>query len=304
VGIKSFFFFFLLLLLYQNHIKSVCIQMERSLTIELPVEQVAKVVKRHLVYQPGSSSSLIPPRPSRNKHLKQQHKGHKRAETTSTYSKHHLLSGGAILDEIYKWTAKVEHKQQKRTRTQSISLPAIREPTIDISLQSLKQPGGFRRYFVLNKAAKQGKNPPNFVTGSFVEFLCLYGHFGGENLSDVASSEEEEYSSSEEDSGSDEEEIPEGSIAAYNGSPLNNASYVSYGSMNNASSSAGLPLPASASNSKTAVEPLQFKQLQEREAMPLLSRVKPGQTFQGKATPGKAMFLLLKSFVTTGKSIE
>ncbi|KAI8876038.1 hypothetical protein K501DRAFT_232704 [Backusella circina FSU 941] len=272
--------------------------MERSLTIELPVEQVAKVVKRHLVYQPGSSSSIIPPR--RKQHHK--HKGHKQHQTTSpTYSKHHLLSGGSILDEIYKWTAKVEHKQQKRTRTQSISLPAIREPTIDTSLQSLKQPGGFRRYFVLNKAAKQGKKPPNFVTGSFVEFLCLYGHFGGENLSDVASSEEEEYSSSEEDTDSEEEEIPEGSIAAYNGSPLNNASYVSYGSMGNASSSAGLPLPASASNSKTAgVEPLQFKQLQEREAMPLLSRVKPGQTFQGKATPGKAMFLLLKSFVTTG----
>ncbi|KAI7895816.1 transmembrane amino acid transporter protein-domain-containing protein [Mucor mucedo] len=279
--------------------------MERSVTIDLPVEQVAKVVKRHLVYHPASSSSsLIPPRPSRKQRQqqrkqKQQQRKQSLLQTKSpTYNSHHLLPGGSILDEIYKWTAQVENKQQRRTRTQSISLPAIREPTVDISLQSLKQPGGFRRHFVLSKAAQQGKKPPNFVTSSFVEFLCLYGHFGGENLSDAESSSDDDDSSlntSEEEENSEGEDAPEGSIMAYRGPPLNNASYVSYGTTNDQPL---LPLPTS--SSKRPLVPLQYKQLQVRETQPLLSRSRPGQTLQGKATPGKAMFLLLKSFVTTG----
>ncbi|KAG2200045.1 hypothetical protein INT47_007690 [Mucor saturninus] len=279
--------------------------MERSVTIDLPVEQVAKVVKRHLVYHPASSSSsLIPPRPSRKQRQqqrkqKQQQRKQSLLQTKSpTYNSHHLLPGGSILDEIYKWTAQVENKQQRRTRTQSISLPAIREPTVDISLQSLKQPGGFRRHFVLSKAAQQGKKPPNFVTSSFVEFLCLYGHFGGENLSDAESSSDDDDSSlntSEEEENSEGEDAPEGSIMAYRGPPLNNASYVSYGTTNDQPL---LPLPTS--TSKRPLVPLQYKQLQVRETQPLLSRSRPGQTLQGKATPGKAMFLLLKSFVTTG----
>ncbi|GAA5801756.1 transmembrane amino acid transporter protein-domain-containing protein [Helicostylum pulchrum] len=288
--------------------------MERSVTIDLPVEQVAKVVKRHLVYHPASSSSLIPPRPSRKQRQQrkqqqqQQQKQQEQQEqqkavpvnSSSSYNSHHLLPGGSILDEIYKWTAEVEHKQHKRNRTQSISLPAIREPTIDNSLQSLKQPGGFRRHYVVSKAAKQGKKPPNFVTSSFVEFLCLYGHFGGENLSDAESSSSDEDDSSidntsDEEESSEPEDAPEGSINAYRGPPLNNASYVSYGTTNDQQL---LPLPTT--SSKKPLVPLQYKQLQVRETQPLLSRSRPGQTLQGKATPGKAMFLLLKSFVTTG----
>ncbi|KAI8972097.1 transmembrane amino acid transporter protein-domain-containing protein [Pilobolus umbonatus] len=249
--------------------------MERTVTIDLPVEQVAKVVKRHLVYQP---SSLIPPRPSR----KQRHRKQKTPVVPSnspSYNAHHLLPGGAILDEIYKWTAEVDNKQLKRSRAQSISLPAVREPLLDIPLQTLRQPGGFRRYHVLSRAAKQGKQPPNFVTNSFVEFLCLYGHFGGENLSEDESSTSS--SSSEEEPVSSEDE-PESSIH-----PI---SY--YGA-----TQPTLPIIRPISK---PVLPIKYNQLQERESMPLLSRSRLGQTLQGKATPGKAMFLLLKSFVTTG----
>ncbi|KAI7906870.1 transmembrane amino acid transporter protein-domain-containing protein [Cokeromyces recurvatus] len=286
--------------------------MERSVTIDLPVEQVAKVVKRHLVYHQtssASSSSLIPPRPSRKQRKQQQkqqqqQKNYKLKEQQQqqqkqpTYNTHHLLPGGSILDEIYKWTAHVENKQQKRNRAQSISLPAIREPIIDASFQSLKQPGGFRRHYVLNKAARQGKRLPNFVTSSFVEFLCLYGHFGGENLSDAdeSSSDSESSYHSSEDEASSEEDVHEveGSIMAYRGQPLKN--YVSYGSTDDQEYSSLLPT----TTSKKPLIPLQYEQLEIRERMPLLSRSRPGQTLQGKATPGKAMFLLLKSFVTTG----
>ncbi|KAG0743171.1 hypothetical protein G6F16_010104 [Rhizopus arrhizus] len=270
--------------------------MERSLTIDLPVEQVAKVVKRHLVYAP---SSFIPQRPKQHRHKQKK----QTQSNLPVYNSHHLLPGGSVLDEIYKWTAHVENKQHRRNRTQSISLPATREPLLDLpSLQSLKQPGGFRRHFVFVEAAKKGKRT-NFVTNSFVEFLCLYGHFGGENLSDEESSSSDDTttddnSSSHHNDDDEEEQAPEGSIMAYRGSPLNN-----YGGIetSNAHNKKGglLPLPAT-SNKKRNVVPLQYNQLQARESMPLLSRSRPGQTLQGKATPGKAMFLLLKSFVTTG----
>ncbi|KAI8375654.1 transmembrane amino acid transporter protein-domain-containing protein [Choanephora cucurbitarum] len=283
--------------------------MERSVTIDLPVEQVAKVVKRHLVYHPASSSSsLIPPRPPAQKHNHKQRQKQRRQSQLKqpTYNAHHLLPGGSILDEIYKWTAQVEQKQHKRTRTQSISLPVAREYTMDTSLQSLKQPGGFRRHYVLTRAAKQGKRPPNFVTSSFVEFLCLYGHFGGENLSDEESSSSgtnSEQGSSDEESSDESSHMPEeGGVMAYRGPLLNNASY-SYGATSSSREAQGqeqslLPLPTT--SSKRPLVPVKYKQLQARESLPLLSRSKPGQTLQGKATPGKAMFLLLKSFVTTG----
>ncbi|KAG0172691.1 neutral amino acid transporter [Apophysomyces sp. BC1015] len=304
--------------------------MERSWTIDLPVEQVAKVVKRHLVFQPtqsydSSSSSQIPLPPSRRR---QQHQ--KKDEIQNdlpTYSTHHVLPGGSVLDEIYKWTAQVEHTQQRRQRSQSISLPAVREVVKDPLLQSLKQPGGFRRYHVLTKAARQGKQP-NFVTSSFVEFLCLYGHFGGEDLSDDdESSSDDEYSSSGDDMNSDEPE-QEGSVMAYRGQMFNNTPYMATSNSKSHSNGKapdlsaisdsdaglpGLPLPATSDSRKSAStsgyksfpalnghhQPVQYRHLHARETMPLLSRSRPGQTLQGKATPGKAMFLLLKSFVTT-----
>ncbi|CAO3639535.1 unnamed protein product [Cunninghamella blakesleeana] len=218
-------------------------------------------------------------------------------------------------------------------------------------LQSLKQPGGFRRYYVLTKAARQGKKPPNFVTSSFVEFLCLYGHFGGEDLSDTDDTssdneddmtdddeeeEEDDYfhsseSSETESSGiednddeNQEQELDddhhrrqsEGNIKAYDEPILHQSSSYSnsdksnknknnkskqkqrYGSTQIASTSA-LPLPVTI-KSGDHHQPLQYRYLHTRETQPLLSRSRPGQTLQGRATPGKAMFLLLKSFVTTG----
>ncbi|KAI9255785.1 transmembrane amino acid transporter protein-domain-containing protein [Phascolomyces articulosus] len=385
--------------------------MERSLTVDLPVEQVAKVVKRHLVIQPtrsqhdSSSDSTAPIAsqiPRRTKHTTstsnhraattRSNSSHSTATTATTtttnpvqrsnnttaittttttatgtneqeqqlannsnllttssiYSTHHLLPGGAIVDEIYKWTARVENEQHwRRQRAESISLPAVRPSVSDPLLQSLKQPGGFRRHYVLTKAARQGKNPPNFVTSSFVEFLCLYGHFGGEDLSDDdEESSLSSWSSVSNTSGDEEQglhprhhhhhhrhhhhsaEEEEGEGMAYRGNnmisrtsyqainhhttAMTTATATSHSSSrssihqhpisnNNTSTLNGepsLPLPASASSTKKY--PVQYHQLQARETMPLMSRSRPGQTLQGKATPGKAMFLLLKSFVTTG----
>lgn len=275
--------------------------MERSLTVDIPVEQVAKVVKRHLVTQP--SLPTIPQR-KRQQQQQQQQRPSRRPETTTrttlaqtSYSPHHRLPGGAIVDEIYKWTARVESDQKRRRqRAESVSFPVHRQPVTDPLLQSLKQPGGFRRYHVLSKASK----PPNFVTSSFVEFLCLYGHFGGEDLSDDEE-DSSSLSSSSSVTSSSEDEGPSTSTV-HRGQMI---SRQSYGSMNSSSNNSQLDqrvLPPPVTASSKPYQPLQYHQLQTRETMPLMSRSRPGQILQGKATPGKAMFLLLKSFVTTGNN--
>lgn len=288
--------------------------MERTLTVDLPVEQVAKVVKRHLV----PSVPVIPKRRRYRPALKA-------AEPASpVYSTHHRLPGGAVVDEIYKWTARVEHDQLKR-RHSVPALPVSTPP--DPVLQTLKEPGGFRRHFVLSRAKEHGRRP-NFVTSSFVEFLCLYGHFGGEDLSDTDSSEEASSSSeslsSDEDDSTDslEDDVeaggPSTSRRTYNrhhhhhhhqrhqqqqqqhhphsSNNSSNARHRHYQAIEH-----DLPVPAVTRNRKD-YHRLDYAQLQARENMPLMSRSRPGQVLQGKATPGKAMFLLLKSFVTTGRA--
>lgn len=282
--------------------------MERSLTVDLPVEQVAKVVKRHLVLHSLSESLLttsqIPRyhrRRSNNHHSPSSTTAPRHAAATSTpiYSAHFLLPGGAIVDEIYKWTERVENQHLwRRQRAESISLPAIRNVISDPALQTLKQPGGFRRHFVLSKAARQGKRPPNFLTSSFVEFLCLYGHFGGEDLSDSDDDDDEDDSSLSWDDDDEEEEEDEDEEEEED----------QYSDDNRQKNTLPLPVttsgPSSSSRSYRRYHhsaPLQYHALQARETMPLMPRTRPGQVIQPRATPGKAMFLLLKSFVTTGK---
>lgn len=347
--------------------------MERSLTVDLPVEQVARVVKRHLVLQPANATSSgstthseqlpiasqIPRQHQRrNNHsrrrnnsdsrtsrqlAKQQQQQQQREDdhtpsaaassttsdinhstmqqeattyssrsTTPVYSTHHLLPGGAIVDEIYKWTARVDNEQRwRRQRAESISLPATRQSVDDPLLQSLKQPGGFRRHHVLTQAARQGKSP-NFVTSSFVDFLCLYGHFGGEDLSDEDDDGDDSslssYTSSDgaatDSADSNTGAAAGGSVMAYRGNMLHRASYQSC-------DPGELPLPATAvsnnhhssadaSTSSYTRYHHHYPIRSTHETMPLLPSNKPSRSVQDKATPGKAMFLLLKSFVTTG----
>ncbi|ORX59730.1 hypothetical protein DM01DRAFT_1381263 [Hesseltinella vesiculosa] len=283
--------------------------MERPIAIDLPVEQVAIVVKRHLVFPKPSLPSIgdetsIVPSPSRKRLARKQKQPH-----TTSYNPHLLYPSGAILDDIYKWTTQVERQEQRRQRTQSISLPSTR-PLWDPRWKTLKQPGGFRRHHVLTSATQQGKRPPNFVTSSFVEFLCLYGHFGGEDLSDSDESSLDGMTSSSSSSGDNDDDMSDHSSDGHDAQPPS-ALPTSYGaaSITSASSrvaalgpstSSMTPLPLPAVANKKDHAPLQYRQLQSRESIPLLSRSRPGQVVQGRATPGKAIFLLLKSFVTTG----
>lgn len=198
-----------------------------SLSImDLPEGQVAKVVKRHLV-----ETSPVPSTHNEDSNYQ--------SDDSTGITSVHQLPGGSITHGIYKWTEAVENEQLQRKRTRSFSMP--RQEPSDPALARLKDPGGFRRHFVFNRAAKQGKQPPDWVTRSFVDFLALYGHFGGEDLSD-----EEEVE--------DEGEMTGGSIRV-------------------------------------------------DEESPLIRRPQATAT-QGTATPAKAVFLLLKSFVGTGNVLS
>ncbi|KAI9018596.1 transmembrane amino acid transporter protein-domain-containing protein [Phycomyces nitens] len=204
--------------------------LDNTVSVDLPEDQVASIVKRHLVdtldRSPASSILSSSPRQSTNLDTD---------ESSSVARSVHQLPGGAITHDIYKWTEGVENEQAaRRQRSQSVSIP--RQSPGKQTLVNLKDPGGFRRHFVVDKAAKQGKPPPNWMTRTFVDFLALYGHFGGEDLSD--------------DEGDDGTHVPRDEEIA-------------------------------------------------TETTPLFQNVQPNAV-QGTATPAKAVFLLLKSFVGTG----
>ncbi|KAI9260543.1 transmembrane amino acid transporter protein-domain-containing protein [Phascolomyces articulosus] len=185
---------------------------------DLPEGHVAKMVKRHLVE--------TSPVPSRHEEEYQSD------DNSSGITSVHQLPGGSITHGIYKWTENVEQNRHQRKRTRSVVLQR-NEPS-DPALANLRDPGGFRRHFV--RARHQDNQKPSpWMTKSFVEFLALYGHFGGEDLSDDEDEDEDDVDFFE---GADEE------------SPL---------------------IPADGA-----------------------------QPPQGTASPSKAVFLLLKSFVGTG----
>jgi proton-coupled amino acid transporter len=190
-------------------------QDDHTVSVDLPHDQVARVVKRHLV-----DTSPAPSVDGDSLYRTHSQESHVR-------SVHHL-AGGAITHDIYKWA---EENEQNTRRQRSQSFHELRTGTLDPALANIRNPGGFRRHFVVDRAAKQGREPPHWMTRTFVDFLALYGHFGGEDLSE---DEEEE---------GDEEEATETSA--------------------------------------------------------LIERIQDNAV-QGTATPAKAVFLLLKSFVGTG----
>jgi proton-coupled amino acid transporter len=176
---------------------------DHTVSVDLPEDEVAKVVKRHLVETSPSpsirSGSLS--RYNTNSGISPEEEDH--GEASNTVRSVHQLAGGAITHDIYKWAEDVEHEQNtRRQRSQSVHIP--RNEPLDPALARLRDPGGFRRHFVVDKAARQGREPPHWMTRTFVDFLALYGHFGGEDLSDDDDDDDE----TEEDGHYVDEESP------------------------------------------------------------------------------------------------
>ncbi|KAF2015846.1 hypothetical protein BU24DRAFT_462066 [Aaosphaeria arxii CBS 175.79] len=107
------------------------------------------------------------------------------------------LQGGDITRQIYRWSEQQEADERakmKRSQSFHASRPRPNEQVLDID--SIKQPGGFRRNYLRRTAASpspapgpsnygtvpQSRQQPQVFTSNFLEFLTLYGHFAGESL--------------------------------------------------------------------------------------------------------------------------
>lgn len=141
------------------------------------------------------------------------------------------LQGGDVTRQVYRWAEDAESSlrgRYKRSQSFHVNRPEPEDEVLDI--QSIRQPGGFRRNYlrraadspapsgrILNDGSMQGKVPPKLFTNSFLEFLTLYGHFAGEDLEeDDELLEEDEYFSADHDynyggDGSEEREYGEDS---------------------------------------------------------------------------------------------
>ncbi|KAL1924767.1 uncharacterized protein VTP21DRAFT_4421 [Calcarisporiella thermophila] len=153
------------------------------LSVDLPSDLMADIVRRHLATNSGTGGV------SGDDDIEEEED--EVGSIRNFTQNYHQLPGGAVTHDVYKWHA--EHAELdglKRNRSQSFFLP--RSLNSDPTLSLLGQPGGFRRHFVLKQLRDQGRQPPNFITKSFIDFLAMYGHFAGEDLSDDDEEEEEE----------------------------------------------------------------------------------------------------------------
>lgn len=105
------------------------------------------------------------------------------------------LQGGDITRQVYRWTESEMQGQKlsQRRRSFNIARPEPEDETMNI--HSIRVPGGFRRDYLRRTGGdpdqdlvhsvadpEQGLPQPQIPTSSFLEFLTLYGHFGGEEL--------------------------------------------------------------------------------------------------------------------------
>ncbi|WWD18297.1 hypothetical protein CI109_102747 [Kwoniella shandongensis] len=120
--------------------------------------------------------------------------------------------GGDVTHDLYKW----QHEHRSRpVRSASFShVPLDRSAILDPTLAHIKEPGGFRRNFVVNRAQEQGLEAPTMVR-NVVDFLFLYGHFAGEDLN-----EDEDVTDEEEE---DEESFPASGSAQHPGGRMDDS---------------------------------------------------------------------------------
>jgi proton-coupled amino acid transporter len=96
---------------------------------------------------------------------------------------------GDTTRNIYKWKESREPGRNRHNSEPDLSVYQEPDPNVP-SASELREPGMFRRFFLSRKAQQEGKSPPPFITRNFIDFLVLYGTYGGDV---VPSDDEEEY---------------------------------------------------------------------------------------------------------------
>ncbi|OXC64687.1 hypothetical protein AYX13_05965 [Cryptococcus neoformans] len=174
--------------------------------------------------------------------------------------------GGDVTHDLYKW----QHDHRTRpVRSASFShVPVDRSTVLDPHLAHIKEPGGFRRNFVVNRAQEQGLEAPNMVR-NVVDFLFLYGHFAGEDLNE-------------------DEDILEEDEESYHGGASSSAAY------------ARRPFHAETEEARQIARGERAPLLgSTKRSMSRHRRTKSGHN-QGTASVTQAVLMLLKGFVGTG----
>lgn len=107
------------------------------------------------------------------------------------------LQGGDITRELYRWqdhnqepgsefpAGRLEAPRHRRSISFSGSITShgsLQQP--EMSAEQIRAPQGFRRSFLVNKSLQENNGVPNFMARNFFEFLTLYGHFAGQDLSE------------------------------------------------------------------------------------------------------------------------
>lgn len=93
----------------------------------------------------------------------------------------HNLLGGEVTRDIYAWHERNENPQRRRRN----SLPDVRGTRDDglTRASDLREPGVFRRHFLANQSSRRGVSASvvnNALTRNFIDFLALYGYYGGD----------------------------------------------------------------------------------------------------------------------------
>lgn len=124
---------------------------------------------------------------------------HRNSPSSSDFvgSVSHSLLGGATTRDIYQWKEKHDRPTHLRRKSEPLVFPSSRDTQNDMPdsgrfqrASDLNTPGMFRRHFIHAKAENEGKSPPNMITSNFIDFLALYGFYGGDVY--PSSDEEEE----------------------------------------------------------------------------------------------------------------
>ena len=173
------------------------------------------------------------------------------------------LQGGDITRPIYRYVEEAEssHASRRRARSHSVNIPRPEPEDAELDINRIKIPGGFRRNYLARSRKEAAPVEQGWLADNFIEFLSLYGHFAGEEL-------EEEDEDAEDWSSDDALTAEEG-----RGRP----GYQGEGGEE--------PPPG-----------------EESQLLPPRKGRKRAKSISGKGTAGsgKAVLLLLKSFVGTG----
>jgi proton-coupled amino acid transporter len=133
------------------------------------------------------------------------------------------LQGGDITRQIYRWSEQQQAEERGRMqRSKSFAGPKRKPGEETLDIDSIRQPGGFRRNYLRRAVdspspapgpsgygtVRQSRPPPQVFTSNFLEFLTLYGHFAGESLEedDEVLGPDEYFSSDALDSGAQTED--------------------------------------------------------------------------------------------------